>query len=119
MKVKYLQLTIFFISFIYSQFSVEQNFGLQIGYANIGTNYGFVGLEDRITNKTCLNIGVGSYATSRNNQIKILPEAHINLRPFNGNKILLDLIMTEVYLTNKFINPSIGINLLNLIKIKN
>ena len=52
MKVKYLQLAIFFIFFIYSQFSVEQNFGLQIGYANIGTNYGFVGLEARITKKT-------------------------------------------------------------------
>ena len=52
MKVKYLQLTIFFISFIYSQFSVEQNFGLQIGYAELRTNYGFVGLEARITEKT-------------------------------------------------------------------
>ena len=52
MKVKYLQLVIFFKSFIYSQFSVEQNFGLQIGYAELRTNYGFVGLEARITKKT-------------------------------------------------------------------
>ena len=50
--MKYLQLTIFFKSFIYSQFSVEQNFGLQIGYAKLRTNYGFVGLKARITEKT-------------------------------------------------------------------
>lgn len=118
MKVKYLQLAMFFIPFMYPQCSVAKDFGLQIGYANIGVNYGFVGLEARITEKNCLNIGVGSYATLRNNQLEILPEAHINLRPFNENKILFNLLMTEVSLTNKFINPSIGLNFLNHIKIK-
>lgn len=96
----------------------QEGFGVQVSYANIGTNYGYAGFDARLFGKNCLNIGTGIYATSRNNKLEILPEIHINVRPFNKNRILLDLLMTEISLTNKFINPNIGINLLNGIKVK-
>ena len=108
--MKYIILLIFIsTATVYAQ----KSFGVQLGYANIGTNYGYAGLDARLTTKNCLNIGAGLYATSRNSKVEILPEIHINLRAFGD-----DFMMTELSATNKFINPSIGINLLNVLKIK-
>ena len=108
-----MKLTVFLFIINISSAFAQKSFAVQVGYANIGTNYGYAGLDARLTTKNCLNIGAGLYATSRNSKVEILPEIHINLRAFGD-----DFMMTELSATNKFINPSIGINLLNVLKIK-
>ncbi len=77
----------------------QEGFGVQLGYANIGTNYGYAGLYARLTEKNCLNVGTGIYAASRSSKLEILPEIHINLRPFGD-----EFIMTELSANNKFKN---------------
>ena len=110
-----MKLIIFLLIISVTSVFAQKSFGVQLGYANIGTNYGYAGLDARLTEEFCLNIGAGTYATLRNNKLEMLPEVHANFIPY-GNRSLF--IMTELSATSKFINPNIGLNLLNILKIK-
>lgn len=97
---------------------------LQAGYANIGSNYGYLCLDVSLSgeaSESCTNIGVGAFLGSKNNELVALPEIHFNIIPFGTLKTdnyFTKLFMTEVAATTKSFNPSIGINLLDFIKLK-
>lgn len=110
---------LFFVFLFLFQFANSQGFAPQVGYANIGTNYGYVGLDYRATKETHLNIGAGILATLKNGKIEALPQLHINCTPFSyGKTDFAYLFMTEIATTNESLHPSIGIQLLNVLKIK-
>ncbi len=108
------------ILFIFiSQFANSQGFAAQVGYANIGTNYGYAGLDYRATKETHLNIGAGILVTYKNGKIEALPQIHFNCTPFgHGQSDFSYLFMTEIAATNESLNPSVGLQLLNVLKIK-
>jgi hypothetical protein len=108
-----------FIFLLVIQSANSQGYSALVGYSNIGTNYAFAGLDYRATQKSHLNIGGGVYATLRNGKVEALPEIHINCTPFgNGKSAFEYLFMTEIAATNESLHPSIGIQLLNVLKIK-
>lgn len=108
-----------FICFLTTQLANSQGYSALVGYSNIGKNYAFAGLDYRATDKSHLNIGGGLYATLRNGKLEALPEIHINCTPFgNGKSAFEYLFMTEIATTNESLQPSIGLQLLNVLKIK-
>jgi hypothetical protein len=97
----------------------SQGYSALVGYSNIGTNYGYAGLDYRATKETHLNIGAGILATFKNGKIEALPQLHFNCTPFgNGKSDFEYLFMTEIATTTESLHPSIGIQLLNVLKIK-
>ena len=108
--------------FLQSTISMCQN--LQVGYANIGRNYGYVGLDallSRDSSELYATLGAGTFLGAKNKELVALPEIHFNIIPF-GNakhyKVFTTTFMTEVASTNKSFNPSVGFNLVNIIKLK-
>lgn len=97
----------------------SQEIAIQTGYANIGTNYGFFGLDTRLndTDKPALNLGLGMYITSTEGIKIFIPEFHVNFKPLQNSNFFLNP-MTEISVTTKSFNPSLGINIFNFIKIK-
>lgn len=97
----------------------SQELGLIAGYSNIGTNYGYFGLDARLNdNKNpALNLGIGTYITSTEGNKILLPEFHVNYKPLQNANFFLNP-MTELSVTNKSFNPSVGINIFNFIKLK-
>ena len=97
---------------------------LQVGYANIGRNYGFVGLDVLLSSDSSelyATLGAGTFLGSKNKELVALPEIHFNIIPFGNakhNKVFATTFMTEVALTTKSFNPSVGFNLVNIIKLK-
>ncbi len=110
----------FILLFLISLPTQAQEFGIQTGYTNSGRSYGYLGIDARLTQKSCLNIGVGSFVGIKNDKGYLLPEIHINMLPLekHNNAIFNHVFMVEVAATNKNLNPSTGINILNFLKIK-
>ena len=96
---------------------------LQVGYANIGRNYGYLGLDILLfSNRSELyaTLGAGTFMGSKNKELVALPEIHFNIIPFGNskhNKVFATTFMTEVASTAASINPSVGFNLVNIIKL--
>lgn len=103
-------------NFVQSQ---KQNFdffeatALQTGYAYFGKNYGYIGFDKRIDPQNdwiYINIGAGSYISNLDSKLEFVPEIHTNYTAM--------ILLGEISVTTKAINPSIGINLLNAAKLK-
>ncbi len=107
-----------FTSFGFSQISKSKsNFfeatALQTGYSYIGKNYGYVGFDKRIDNRKdwiYINLGAGTLIGKLDNKLEIVPEIHSNFT--------IMILMFDVSLTTKSVNPSLGFNIYNRIKIK-
>lgn len=99
-----------------------QNF--QVGYANIGRNYGYFGLDALLSSYSSelyATLGAGTFLGAKNKELVALPEIHFNIIPFGNSKhskVFATTFMTEVASTNKSFNPSVGFNLVNIIKLK-
>jgi hypothetical protein len=114
--MKYFVFFVFLLSF---QITNSQGFSALVGYSNIGKNYAYAGLDYRITDKTHLNVGIGTFTTLKKGKVEVLPEMHVNCTSFgNGKSAFEYLFMTEIATTIESLHPSIGIQLLNVLKIK-
>lgn len=86
---------------------------LQTGYANFGKNYAYLGFDKRIDDQgdwIYANVGAGSYISNFDSKLEFIPEIHASYTVL--------ILMGEVSVTNKAVNPSIGLNLANSIKLK-
>jgi hypothetical protein len=85
----------------------------QTGYSYLGKNYSYIGFDKRIDDQKTwafTNIGVGTYVSYFENKTQFVPEFHTN--------ITFLLLLAEVSVTNKAINPSLGFNIYNKYRIK-
>ncbi len=118
MKKYIIILAIIFSIFSHSQIkkTIDKIFdasALQTGYANFGINYAYLGFDKRIDSQgdwIYVNVGAGSYISKFDDKLQFVPEIHTNYTAM--------ILMGEISLTTKAINPSIGINLLNAAKLK-
>ncbi len=118
MKKHLIILAILFSIFSHSQMkkTILETFdatALQTGYAYFGKNYGYIGFDKRIDPQNdwiYINIGAGSYISNYDSKLEFVPEIHTNYTAM--------ILLGEISLTNKAVNPSIGINLLNAAKLK-
>ncbi len=99
---------------INKSFSQSQGIAVNLGYNYINTNAGYIGGEYAYrfdpNNWHGMSIGAGAYYGSFNGNFKFIPAA--NLTYTNT------LFLTEFSITPYNINPSIGFNFLNMIRLK-
>lgn len=96
-----------------AKFDFFEATALQTGYAYLGKNYGYLGFDKRIDNRkdwVYANIGAEIYVSKFDDKMQFVPEIHSN--------ITLLVLMAEVSVTTKAVNPSLGFNIYNRIKIK-
>ena len=109
-----------FILYMFSLFCISglsaqsQGVALNIGYTYINTNAGYIGGEYAYRfdpdNWHGIAVGAGAYYGSFNRDFKFIPEAHLTY----SNTLLLG----EFSITPYNINPSIGINGMNMVRLK-
>ena len=103
------------IAILATFYSKAQGFAINTGYNYIGSgvNAGYLGVDYRVSNyhQPSFNVGIGGNFTKIDNQFTIIPVVKAN---YNLNNVLL----LDINTSQKFTNPSIGINFLNLIQIK-
>lgn len=85
-----------------------------IGYSYMSTNAGYLGVDyldnaDGRKNNS-FSVGGGIYLGSFNNDFKIIPALNLSYSK--------DLLLTNVVISPKHINPSIGLNMINILWIK-
>lgn len=86
---------------------------LQTGYSNFDKNYGYLGFDKRIDDRkdwVYVNVGAGTYVSKFDDKLQFVPEIHSN--------ITLLVLLAEVSVTTKAVNPSLGFNIYNRIMIK-
>lgn len=86
---------------------------LQTGYAKIGKNLAYLGFDKRIDKKNdwiYINIGAGTYFSNIDSTLEFVPEIHTNFTAL--------ILKGEISLTNKAANPGLGLNILNVVKLK-
>jgi hypothetical protein len=103
-----------FFSFALSK-ARDGGFAGQIGYASFASSNAFLGLDYRFGDAKdgTLNLGIGTYFGNfdTKSQTVLTPEIHTNYS-------LAYFFLGEMSVTNKSINPSLGLNIFNVIKIK-
>jgi hypothetical protein len=108
---KNLLLLILFFSFSYNRINAQSHgVALNLGYTYINTNAGYIGGEYAYRSDQGIAIGIGTYYGSFNGNFKFIPEAHLNY----SNTLILGELSASPY----NINPSIGINVINMIRLK-
>lgn len=86
---------------------------LNVGYEYMHKSSGYMGAEYRFNNNDLknnhgpLNVGIGTYMYSNNNQFTIAPEIHLN-------KTWKHFLITELSASTKNFKPNIGISAFNL-----
>jgi len=94
--------------------SSSHGIALNVGDTYINTNAGYAGIEYayRINpHRGCgLDLGVGTYYGSFNNNFKFIPESHLTLS--------YGIFLGEYSMTPHNINPSLGIHFLNVVRLK-
>lgn len=96
-----------FLSLFSGQTLYSQGFAANIGYDYIGRNAGFAGLEYRINSSDTFatNAGIGSFVTSIDKKLTIIPEAHLT-KGFG-------FLTGKMSVSTKHLAPSIGFGFLN------
>jgi hypothetical protein len=113
---KILLLLILFFSFSYNRINAQSHQGvaLNFGYTYINTNAGYIGGEYAYRsdpyNWKGIAIGIGAYYGSFNGNFKFIPETHLTY----SNTLILGELSASPY----NINPSIGINGMNIVRLK-
>jgi hypothetical protein len=102
------------LSFAFSK-AQDGGFASQIGYASFASSNAFLGLDYRFgdVKDGTLNLGIGTYFGEFNTKTQSVftPEIHVNYS-------LAYFFLGEMSVTTKSINPSIGLNIFNGLKIK-
>lgn len=103
------------ISFAIFRLSAQsQGIALNLGYSYIHTNSGYIGAEYAYRfapeNWHGISAGAGTYYGSFNKDFKFIPEAHLTYS--------YTLLLGEFSVTPYNINPSIGINGMNMFRLK-
>lgn len=86
---------------------------LNVGYEYMHKSSGYMGAEYRFNNNDLknnhgpLNVGIGTYMYSNNNEFRIAPEIHLN-------KTWKHFLITELSASTKNLKPSIGVSAFNL-----
>ncbi len=96
-----------------SNFSFSQG-ALQVGYTNFGKSSPYFGIDTRVDDAdafgTWANVGGGIYFFKGEKGMEFIPEIHSN--------VTLLILMLDVSVSTKAVNPGIGINIFNGIKAK-
>lgn len=117
-RIRYLFLIVFCLGCTYTH---SQGLGFDLGYKYQTSNLGYAGLSfakswgrpyDSVGNTTLFCAGGGTYLGSINGSTKVIPAAYASLG-FGG----VMLIDSKVTASQHFINPSVGINAINFMKI--
>ncbi|WP_128330911.1 hypothetical protein [Apibacter sp. HY039] len=116
MHIKHLltALSILITIIVNGQKKVTQGIALNLGYSYVNTNTGYFGGEYgyrfNSIDWTGITIGAGAFMGNFNREFKFIPEAHVTY----SHAILLG----EFSITQHNINPSIGLHLFNLMRLK-
>lgn len=91
----------------------SQGFAANLGYAYIGKNAGYVGLDYRLdASRMKRNVGIGTQLTSVKSKFAVVPEIHYNQVFYD------DFLMFETAISPKYLHPGLGINLMNTFQLK-
>lgn len=105
-------LLLFMISFFKTSAQLNK-VALNVGYEYLTRSNGYIGAEYRLNNNDLKNnqgplvFGVGSYLYSKNKNLKVIPEVHLN-------QTWKHFLITELSASTKNIKPSVGISFFNL-----
>lgn len=113
------RLSLFFIFLLAATCTMAQQhqFALNVGYEHVNKSMGYVGSEYRIdSNKGKnsngpLNIGLGCRIYSSEKSLQVLPETHIN-------KTWKHFLVSELSVSTKNIQPSLGLSFFNLARLQ-
>jgi len=100
--------------------SFSQEIIFPIGYTYNQEHNLHLGVDMQLTKETLLIVGVSGNTTFEERKIKITPEFHTSIIPFSSeNKsVFLSLLMTEIATTKEYFNPSFGLSIFNVVKLK-
>ncbi len=110
------KIVFFFCLFSFTNSKAQDGgFASQIGYASFVSSNAYLGLDYRFGDAKdgTLNLGIGTYLGSFNSKSKtdFTPEMHVNYS-------WAYFFLGEMSVTTKSINPSLGLNIFNGLKMK-
>ena len=107
-----------FISAGFTSFS--QEILIPVGYVYNQSHNFHLGVDVQLTKETFFIVGISSNTTFINSKLKLDPEIHASIIPFSSenSNLFLSYFMTEIAATKKFLNPSLGLSVFNVIKLK-
>ncbi len=92
----------------------SQGVALNLGYTYINTNAGYIGAEYAYRfnpkNWNGMSVGAGAYYGSFNGNFKFIPSANLT---YSNEGLLGEFVISPYH-----VNPSIGINFLNMMRVK-
>ncbi len=102
------------------EYSFSQEIVFPIGYTYNQEHSFHVGVDMQLIEETFFIVGISDNVTFRDRKIKSNLELHISAIPFSSeNKsIILSMLMAEFATTKDYFNPSLGLSLFNIVKIK-
>ena len=96
-----------------SNFSFSQGAAFQFGYVKLEKSSPYFGMDFRVDEQDAgsfVNIGFGTILSRTETESKFIPEIHANVTAL--------ILMLDLSATTKAINPGLGINLGNAVKVK-